>query len=58
MMKNRTLLRGFLVGAVAGTAAGLLLAPKTGKETRHALKAKAGKAGQAVGSFRRKNHQD
>jgi len=33
---------GFLVGAVVGVAAGLLLAPKSGKETREQLFGDAG----------------
>jgi gas vesicle protein len=37
---------GFVVGAVVGVAAGLLLAPKSGKETREQLFGEAGFGGQ------------
>jgi hypothetical protein len=37
---------GFVVGAVAGVVAGLLLAPKSGKETRALLLGEAGVGGQ------------
>ena len=37
---------GFLAGAVAGVVAGLLLAPKTGRETRERLLGQAGISGQ------------
>jgi len=33
---------GFIIGAIAGVAIGLLYAPKSGKETRALLKEKAG----------------
>ncbi len=33
---------GFIIGAVAGIAIGLLYAPKAGRETRAILKEKAG----------------
>ena len=38
----------FLGGAVAGVVAGLLLAPKSGEETRRALKGYAGRAEEEV----------
>ena len=38
----------FLEGAMAGVVAGLLLAPKSGKETRRALKGYARKAEEKV----------
>lgn len=43
MAKQRSglLLGGFLVGAAVGTIAGLLYAPKTGRETRQLLKKSA-----------------
>jgi len=34
--------KGFILGAVLGSAIGLLLAPKAGKETREELKKKTG----------------
>lgn len=37
---------GFLVGAVAGVVAGLLLAPKSGRETREQLFGEGGFGGQ------------
>ena len=37
---------GFLFGAVAGVVAGLLLAPKSGRETREQLLGQAGISGQ------------
>ncbi len=37
---------GFLVGAIAGVVAGLLLAPKSGRETREQLLGQAGISGQ------------
>jgi gas vesicle protein len=37
---------GFLVGAVAGVVAGLLLAPRSGRETREQLLGQAGIGGQ------------
>ena len=37
---------GFLVGAIAGVVAGLLLAPKSGRETRDQLFGQAGISGQ------------
>jgi gas vesicle protein len=38
----------FLGGAVAGVVAGLLIAPKSGEETRRALKTYAGRAEEEV----------
>lgn len=37
---------GFLAGAVAGVVAGLLMAPKSGRETREQLLGQAGISGQ------------
>ena len=37
---------GFVLGAIAGVAAGLLLAPKSGRETREQLLGEAGIGGQ------------
>ena len=48
--RNRFIL-GFAAGAVLGTAAALLVAPKTGKETRHIV---TNGAGQVAGQFGRK----
>jgi gas vesicle protein len=38
-MEKKTLIEGIAVGAVAGAIAGILLAPKSGKETRDDVKA-------------------
>ena len=38
-MDKKTLIEGIAVGAVAGAIAGLLLAPKSGQETRDEIKA-------------------
>ena len=38
-MEKKTLIEGIAVGAVAGAIAGVLLAPKSGKETREDIKA-------------------
>ena len=55
--RNRFIL-GFAAGAVIGGAAALLVAPKTGKETRHIVTNGAGqfsqKAGHYWGSLRQK----
>lgn len=42
MTTNHRFLAGLAAGAVLGAAAGLLLAPKTGKETRHVVATGAG----------------
>ena len=46
-MRNR-FFSGLIAGAVVGIVAGLLLAPKPGKETRHIVGTRAGEL-QAVG---------
>lgn len=51
MSKNKKFGLGLLIGAVAGAIAGLLTAPKSGKETRDDLK---NKAGEMKGSAERK----
>ena len=48
--RNRFIL-GFAAGAVIGTAAALLVAPKTGKETRHIVANGAGQAGRKAGHY-------
>jgi gas vesicle protein len=42
MAKGKKFGLGILIGAVAGVVTGLLTAPKSGKETREDIKAKAG----------------
>ncbi|MCA9309506.1 YtxH domain-containing protein [Candidatus Saccharibacteria bacterium] len=44
MAKGKKFGLGLLIGAVAGTVAGILTAPKSGKETRRDLKKKADEA--------------
>lgn len=52
MAKNNKLLTGLIAGAVVGTVAGLLLAPKPGKETRMLLRERAaGLGAKASGLF-------
>ena len=42
MTRGNKFVIGLAVGAGAGTLAGMLLAPKSGKETRKVIKARAG----------------
>ena len=44
---SQAVVLAFLGGAVAGVVAGLLLAPKSGEETRRALKGYTRKIGRA-----------
>ena len=57
MDRHRKLLYGLGTGVIIGTAAGLLLAPKKGKETRSIVAARAGdlrhKAAHYLGKLRR-----
>ena len=39
---------GFIIGAIAGVAIGLLYAPKTGKETRALLREKASHVSERI----------
>ncbi len=41
-MKSNMIVAGFIMGALAGVATGLLFAPKTGKETRQMLRNRMG----------------
>ena len=56
MVDRNQVLTGLIAGVVVGALAGLLLAPKTGKETRQIVVARAsevrGKAGQYATSVR------
>ena len=58
MAKPNSLVTGIIAGAVVGTLAGLLFAPKSGKETREIVATRAGvirqKAGGYVGNLREK----
>ena len=51
MTKRNSLIVGLLTGAAAGAVAGLLLAPKTGKENRQIIAARATQAKQKVGDY-------
>jgi gas vesicle protein len=56
-MKNRNkIITGLLAGALIGSVAGLLFAPKTGKETRETMSDRANewrdRAGDYVGNLR------
>ena len=42
MTANQKIIAGLGTGVIIGTAAGLLLAPKTGKEARNMVAARAG----------------
>ena len=59
--KRDQLITGLIVGVSVGAIAGLMLAPKSGQETRRLVAALAGeirqRAGQYVGSLRRKMHE-
>ncbi len=48
MGDNHKILKGGIIGAVVGVVAGLLFAPRSGKETRQIIKTKAEKAAQAA----------
>ena len=45
MTRGNKFVIGLAVGASAGVLAGLLLAPKSGKESREVIKARAGQIG-------------
>ena len=51
MSKRNNFIVGLLAGAAAGAVAGLLLAPKTGKENRQIIAARATEARQKVGDY-------
>ena len=52
MMKSNSLIAGVITGALVGTAAGILLAPKTGKESRQIVKTKATDFKVKAGDYR------
>ncbi len=58
MVSRNKFVTGLIAGAAVGTAAGLLFAPKPGKETREVVSARAGdlrqKAGSYVGTMRQR----
>ena len=51
MERSNKLATGLIAGAVVGTVAGLLLAPKPGRETREMI---AARAGEYAGVLRRR----
>ena len=53
--KGGSLIAGLIVGALAGVAAGLLLAPKAGKETQAIVK---DKGGRYIGNLRDRLRRD
>ncbi len=61
MFNRNKLVTAVMVGAAAGAVAGLMFAPKTGKETRRIVSARAGEArhktGHYVGSLRQRLHR-
>ena len=51
-MANRNkLVTAAMAGAAAGAIAGLMFAPKTGKETRHIVSTRAGEARHRTGHY-------
>ena len=58
MVMGNRMVTGFILGAAAGAAVGLMIAPKAGRETREMLRHRAGKvqhrAGEALGTLRNK----
>jgi len=63
MAKVKKFLPGVIAGAVVGAVAALLLAPKSGKETRKLLKDQASKSGEKAsgglgGLFGKKRRAD
>jgi len=51
-MKGNKMFAGLVAGAAAGTAVGLLLAPKPSKESRHIVGARAGEISHQAGRRR------
>ena len=51
MAMGNKMVKGFIFGAAAGAAVGLMVAPKSGKETREILQHRAG---EAFGTLRNK----
>ncbi len=60
MVRGNKFLAGLVAGAAVGAVASLLLAPKSGKETRQALRNKAGALGESpLGRmFGRRSHPE
>ena len=51
MVSRNKFVTGLIAGAAVGAAAGLLFAPKPGKETRQVVSARAGDLRQKAGSY-------
>ena len=51
MVSRNKFVTGLLTGAAVGAAAGLLFAPRPGKETREVVSARAGDLRQKAGSY-------
>ena len=51
MAYRNKLVTAVMAGAAAGAIAGLMFAPKTGKETRHSVSTRAGDARQKTGHY-------
>ena len=51
MAYRNKLVTAVMAGAAAGAIAGLMFAPKTGKETRHIVSTRAGDARQKTGHY-------
>ena len=58
MGNGKKLVTGLVAGAIVGTVAGMLLAPKSGKENRKMVAEKAGKfksqTGSAIGGLKKR----
>ena len=50
-MKGNQMFAGLVAGVAVGTAVGLLLAPKPGKESRHSVVAQAGEIRHKTGGY-------
>ena len=57
MSKNKRIIAGILAGTLAGTATGILLAPRSGRQTQHILATSVLRAGRAVRSFGKNNRR-
>lgn len=51
MTKKNKLVTGLIAGAALGAVAGLLFAPRPGKDTRHTVAAKANKLRHRAGGY-------
>ena len=51
MMRDNKFVVGLAVGVLTGAVAGMLMAPKSGKETRKVIKTRAGELGSRTRQF-------